>query len=180
MTKSLRLRKLSYTGYMPNEEYQKLGMKTFWVFLSDRSKIAILIGLIAFAFVKFKFPYAGWVALAFVLASVITAVITWIDYVGYGYQLGPDALKLRRGTFHKDETAIPYRQIQNIDIERPFLYVLSGTSKIVILTAGHEEKGGDAGDAESEGIIPIIDKDLAIKLQNELLSRANIQKVVQA
>ncbi len=165
---------------MPNEEYQKLGWKTFWVFLSERLKIAILIGFIALAFIVFKIPYAGWIALAFVLASIITAVITWVDYSGYGYQLGPDALKLRRGTFHKDETAIPYRQIQNIGIERPFLYVLSGTSKLVILTAGHEDKDSAAGDAESEGIIPIIDKDLAIRLQNELLSRANIQKVVQA
>ncbi|MFZ2049283.1 MAG: PH domain-containing protein [Minisyncoccia bacterium] len=167
---------------MPNEEYQKLGWKTFWVFLSDKSKIAVLIGFIALAFVVFKVPYAGWVALVFFLAMIITAIVTWIDYVGYGYQLGPDALKLRRGTFNKEEVAIPYRQIQNVDIERPFLYVLSGTSKIVILTAGHEDadakENGSKG--ESEGIIPIIDSKLAVSLQNELLSRANIQKVIQA
>lgn len=164
---------------MPNTGYKKLGWKTFWVFLSDKSKPAILVGVISWALLAFKVPYAGWSVLVFFLVAIGTAIVVWFDYSGYGYELGEDALRVKHGVFHKDETAIPYRQIQNVDIERPFLYVLSGTSRLVILTAGQEDKSGASADADSEGVIPIIDKDLAVELQNELLKKANIQKVVQ-
>ena len=131
---------------------------------------------------RFKIHYAGWAALVFLVAILITTLISWIEYSGFGYELGADAFRVKRGVFHKEEIAIPYRQIQNVDIERTLLYQMSGTSRLIILTAGHEDADAAANGskAESEGIIPVMDKHLATTLQTELLTRANIQKVVQA
>ncbi len=53
-----------------------------------------------------------------------------------------------------------------------------GLSRIVILTAGHEEDE-KPGDDDSEGILPALDKDLAEWMQAELLKRANVQKVTE-
>lgn len=166
---------------MPTEQYQKLGWKTFWVFLAEWTKGALIIGLVAVLFIVFKIPYAQYAALAFLLVLVVTVLIAWIEYRSYGFLMGEHAFRVRRGVIHKDEVAIPYRQIQTVNIERPLFYQIAGTSKLIILTAGQEDTDTEKGanHAESEGIIPVVDKELALKLQAELLGRANIQKVSQ-
>lgn len=92
-----------------------------------------------------------------------------------------DSLKIKRGIFSKTENAIPYRQIQNVDIERDLVFQMLGLSRLIILTAGHEDepKGVPYGSDESEGVIPAIDQKLAEYLQTELLKRADIEKTVQ-
>ena len=58
--------------------------------------------------------------------------------------LDDDALKIRRGILSKEETAIPYRQIQDVDIEQNISDRIWGVARLAILTAGHEEaKEGD-------------------------------------
>ena len=85
-----------------------------------------------------------------------------------------DSFKIKRGVFSKTENAIPYRQIQNVDIERSLTFQMLGLSRLIILTAGHEDespKRVSFGSDESEGIIPAIDQKLAGWLQTELLRR---------
>jgi len=167
---------------METEHYERLGWKTFWVFMMERMNIALVVGVIACAFVVFNLPLVGYAVWIFLIVFTVTLLVAWIEYASFAFLLAPDALKVKRGVIHKEEVAIPYRQIQNVDIERTFLYQLAGTSRLVILTAGHDDTDAtkEDGKAESEGIIPVIDKKLAARLQTELLSRANIQKVVQA
>ena len=93
--------------------------------------------------------------------------------------MSEDSFKIKRGIFNKVEDAIPYRQVQDVDIERSLLFLILGLSRVIILTAGHEDEKDTAGD-ESEGVIPAVDKSLAEWLQTELLKRADIQKTVQA
>ncbi len=183
---------VSHPG-VPEEKYHTLGKKTFWIFLLQRvhsSAIFLLVavGLFAIKGEAFlvKTPVgdlskyanaAAWAALAaFLIIFSITLFITWLIYHGYKFSLGEDALKIKKGVLNKEETAIPYRQIQNVDLERDLSFQMLGLSRIVILTAGEDEK--KSGDDESEGILPALDKDLAEWLQAELLKRANVQKVV--
>ncbi|MCX6722613.1 MAG: PH domain-containing protein, partial [Candidatus Staskawiczbacteria bacterium] len=103
-------------------------------------------------------------------------------YTNYVFLMTENYFKIKRGIFSKTENAIPYRQIQNIDIERSFIFQLLGLSRLVILTAGHEDekpKGASIGFDESEGIIPAIDQKLAEMLQTELLKRADVQRVIE-
>jgi uncharacterized membrane protein YdbT with pleckstrin-like domain len=164
------------------EHYERMGWKTFYVFMSERMKIALIAGLITFAFVFLNLPFAAYVVWVFLIIFTVTLLIVWVEYASFGFLLGADALKVKRGVIHKEEVAIPYRQIQNVDIERTLLDQIAGTSRLVILTAGHDDADADkeGGKAESEGIIPVMDKKLASRLQTELLSRASIQKVVPA
>lgn len=92
--------------------------------------------------------------------------------------MSDDSFKIRRGVLSKTENAIPYRQIQNVDIERNFMFQMLGLSRLIILTAGHEDEKPEERD-EAEGVIPALDQKLAVWLQTELLKKAEIQKVTE-
>lgn len=180
---------------VPQEVYHTLGKRTFLIFLFQRihtAAVFLLLTIVLFAlqgqsFLKNTFmgdlsPYAdlaAWIACGlFLVVFAITFLVAWLIYTHYKFLLGDDALKIKNGILNKKETAIPYRQIQNVDIERDLAFQMFGLSRIVILTAGEEEQ--KPGESESEGILPALDKDLAEWLQAELLKRANVQKVTEA
>lgn len=179
---------------VPEDVYHMLGKKTFWIFFLQRVHASFILLLLTIAlfvingqpflmtkqFVAYA-PYvmgAAWLcALLFVVVLAITLFICWIIYSRYKFCLGPDSLKIKRGFLNKEEVSIPYRQIQDVDIKRDLSFQMMGLSRIMILTAGHEDQS--ATDDDSEGILPALDKDLAEWLQAELLKRANVQKVTE-
>jgi len=176
------------------ESYRTLGKKTLWIFTMARIHATIVLLLVAvalFATSSTGFVSAGpfgdmhglvmsvaWIALAlFVVVGLITFFASWLIYVHYKFFLGEDSLKIKRGILDKEEIAIPYRQIQDVDIERDLMFQMMGLSRLIILTAGHEDE--KPSEDESEGVLPGMDKDLAEWLQGQLLKRANVQKVVE-
>ncbi len=180
---------------VPEEVYHMMGKKTFWIFFLERVHAAFIlllltIGLLILSGQSFlattqwgdltRWAVAAWeiCGLLFVAVLAITFFVTWLIYSRYKFCLGDDSLKIKRGVLDKEEVAIPYRQIQDVDIKRDLSFQMLGLSRIVILTAGHEEDE-KPGDDESEGILPALDKDLAEWLQAELLKRANVQKVTE-
>ena len=192
------LLKSCYTEFMenipaaPSSGYQKLGTRTLWLMLSNQTTPSIIIFIAAIVltvvqgngiFVKtiiapwsFYLVIGAWVL--FVLTFVITFLVAYLTYANYVFTLDADALKIKRGILSKEEIAIPYRQIQDVDVEQSISDRLWGVARLAILTAGHEEtKAGEEDD--SEGILPAIDRSLAESLQAELLKRADVQKVTQ-
>jgi len=176
------------------ETYRKLGRKTFWIFVFERiqAPVAFLVITVLFfalqgaSFIK-GLPFgnaqnymaiAAWGALDLcALTFLFVLLVSWLIYENYTFSLSEDALKIKRGIFAREEIAIPYRQIQDIDIEQGFTYRMIGVSRLVILTAGHEDE--KMADDETEGILPAIDSALAEQLQSQLLTRANVQTVVE-
>jgi uncharacterized membrane protein YdbT with pleckstrin-like domain len=170
--------------------YQKLGKRTLWLMLSGQMVtsviffIAAAVLLIAQENGAFsKTPIAAWssyivlgVWILFVLVFFVTFLVTYLNYANYLFMLDSDALKIRRGILGKVEIAIPYRQIQNVNIDQSFSDRLWGVARLAILTAGHEESKEDT----SEGVLPAIDRALAESLQTELLRRADVQRTTAA
>jgi len=172
-----------------------MGKKTFWIFFLQRVHAAVILLLLtiglfvvsqqsSLATTQFgdltRYAALGWelCGLLFIVALAITFFAAWLIYSTYKFCLGDDSLKIKRGILNKEEVAIPYRQIQDVDIKRDLSFQLLGLSRIVIITAGHEEDE-KPGDDDTEGILPALDKDLAEWLQAELLKRANVQKVTE-
>ena len=179
---------------VPQEVYHTMGKKTFWIFLLQRfhaAFILLLLSLVLFGVDGQAFlattpvgdlhsyvALGAWITLMlFVVVFAITFLVAWLVYTNYKYCLGDDSLKIKRGILNKEEVAIPYRQIQDVDLRRDLSFQMLGLSRIMILTAGHEDE--KPGDDESEGILPALDKDLAEWMQAELLKRANVQKVTE-
>ena len=183
------------------QRYQTLGKKVFWLFFLQISPAAFILLIISIIFFILSFQpfltntlgsdmqkYAlGATLIIFLISLLIIAgcfAFAWLTYINYVFLMADDSFKIKRGILNKAENAIPYRQIQNVDIERNFVFQMLGLSRLVILTAGHENEnakktGGYSN--EAKGIIPAVDQKLAKWLQAELLRRtrqAEIQKVV--
>lgn len=176
-------------------QQQRLGKKTFWLFVLNHSGptsglivIAILLFVLRDIATTAVIGHAGTgaslaallgliglvtIALA-ALSAGIALLVAWLIYKNYTFSLEEDSLRVARGVFGKEEITIPYRQIQDVDIERPLFFRLFGVSRLVILTAGREahEKTD-----ESEGVLPALDKDLAEYLRGVLTKRADVEEV---
>ena len=175
-----------------SSNYRKLGKRTLWLMLSEQMVPSVIIFIAAAVLsvaqgsgVFAKIHFAAWslyvvlgVWALFILAFVLTFLIAYLTYVNYLFALDDDALKIRRGIIAKEEIAIPYRQIQDVDINQSISDRLWGVARLAILTAGHEEaKEGEEDD--SEGVLPAVDRALAESLQTELLKRADVEKVTE-
>lgn len=184
-------------------QYQKLGIRTFWVFVLEYSGLAAFIFLLWLFLIiiegigipkVFSFASAYPVIISIINTGfawgVLIGLLLWIvallfaflgaglDYYGYQFFLDVDALKIKRGVINKDEISIPYRQIANVDVEQTFVHQLLGVSRVAILTAGHEDKNGDTNEDFSEGALPVIEKDKAEEMRDILIKRANVEKVM--
>ncbi|MFA6158422.1 MAG: PH domain-containing protein [Candidatus Paceibacterota bacterium] len=174
-----------------NSTYQELGRRTFWFFVSQRVVTGICFLFLALVLSVARAEHVvpvqavgtlrlvSWAFFAIALIALLTAFISSrLLYKSSGFMCSDDSLRIKRGIMTIQEVAIPYRQIQNIEIERTFRQRMLGLSRLVIYTASRDDEGGSK-DLREEGVIPSIDEDIAVRLQNELLKRANVQKVVQ-
>lgn len=173
-----------------NNVYQNLGPKTFWFFVSERSVTSIIFFvlalLLAIARVKFVSPdiagllrFASWGSLIIAIIAFLVAFISAkLAYKSLAFMLSEDALKIRHGVMTQEEKAIPYRQIQNIEIERSISQRFAGLSRVIIATATNDDPNTKS-EHEGHNILPAMDADVALRFQAELLKRANIQKVIQ-
>jgi uncharacterized membrane protein YdbT with pleckstrin-like domain len=182
--------------------YQKLGLRTFIVFVLENSMPALVliviwivlavvrIGGVDFLAANFFTAAAAPGALAnllnvallgafvlIVLAILFAVLLASIDYLTYHFMLDENALRIEQGLLNKSEISIPYRQIQDVDLEQSFIHMMLGVARVAVLTAGHEGKSPEDTSDDSEIALPIIDKPRAEIIRTELLKRANIEKV---
>ena len=165
---------------------QRLGRKTFWIFVLSNSKFAFGFLLVAVILAVARgyvgsnlidiFNYALIVAGAVFAATFLLAiVVAWLTYITYSFSITENAFKVKLGIFNKKETAIPYRQIQSVDLRQDVVAQIIGVSKLVVLTAGHDDND-KTGEAEID--FPVIDTEFAQNIQTELLKRAQTEKIV--
>lgn len=170
---------------------QTLGPKTYWLFFSQKVDMAAIFFVFAI-FLSFLgrttvvpleykriISIGSMTCLGITLISFFIALIaTRLIYKNHSFCLTADSLKIKEGVFSKQEIAIPYRQIQSVDITRSLFQQVMGVSRLVIITAGHDDLETEHN--EARGMMSVIDKELAEALQEELLRRADVQKIVQS
>lgn len=169
--------------------YMNLGERTFWLFLSE--KLSAAVGFLFIAIALSLVRESSYVSAGLVKPLALLGMASWavffvslvgafvaarLVYKNNSFCFAEDALKIRRGVFTKLEIAIPYRQVQNVEIERTLMQQMMGVSKVVIITAGTDNPATPRD--ESSSTMPVIDKEIAVGLQNELLRRADVQKVI--
>lgn len=171
-------------------QYQKLGIKAFWLSLAERLspsvgflmigiiiQVALTIGYVPEDLVSVT-AMAGVVVYAlFFLSLVVGSIWTWLVYINHMFTLDHDALKIRHGILTKVEASFPYRQIQHVEIERRLLFRFLGLSRLLIITSANDNPKTERNEAEA--VLPIIDKHIGQALQEELLKRTALQKTVE-
>jgi uncharacterized membrane protein YdbT with pleckstrin-like domain len=189
-----------------NKKYS-LGKRTFWFLYFKNGKIAtlIIIGFIAIIFSMYIGETGAW--FAYFLATNFNGIITkglltlWLSFGVFGmlvilfislyehfaqhkFMLDDHSFHVRRGIFMIKEKVIPYRHIQNVDIEQPYHYRLFGVARLNITTArldtfAEQDVDGDPKKAkkylshDKNNLIPIIDKKIAKELAHYLVSQGD-------
>lgn len=169
-------------------QYRTLGVKAFWLLLAERlspsigfviialmSNVALSLGYIPQDFVKVT-AMADIVLYGIFFVSLIVGFVwTWLVYSNHMFALDQDALKIKRGILTKVETAFPYRQIQHVEVERRLLFRMLGLARLMIITSANDNPKTERNEAEA--VLPIIEKDVAQALQEELLRLTGVQRV---
>lgn len=173
---------------------QKLGIKVFYYYLSRKTSVGILALVISIIIYSYKNVLISKVELLAPLEVSTTIVsyfiyglfsltaillifglfMSWINYISCDFTLDENAFNIRRGFFTKREVSIPYRQIQNINIEQSLSNKMLGIGKLVILTEGDH---GNTSGGNGEGVFQVIDYTLAHQVREFILQRTNLQIV---
>jgi uncharacterized membrane protein YdbT with pleckstrin-like domain len=166
-----------------NKKYT-LGKRVFWfLFIKHNIKpflvLGVLFGILYFINTQgFKAWFNTvdtvitidilnlWSA-ALIFSVIILVFVSTVErYIQHRFLLSEHSFHVRRGIFMVKEKVIPYRHIQNVDIDRPYHYRILGLSKLDITTART-----DNFEDEKTNLIPLIDKRLARKLSEFLISQ---------
>jgi len=109
-----------------------------------------------------------------IILMLMGVIVALIQYRNSIFVLDQFSLKFHRGFLNQTEISIPYRQIQDIDLVRTIQHRLFGVSRLVMITAGHEEaKEG----TETDTIFDPIDADLAEEIRTFLEKRIGVQVI---
>lgn len=172
---------------------QKLGIKVFYYYLSKRVVVGILLLVVSFFISSTKGALVTKMALIIPLTTSLTSanflvnglfvlsvllvlfgvVTSWINYISCKYTLDENALSIRRGILNKKEVFIPYRQIENINIDQTLNFKMMGISKLTIETAGGDNNNG----GEPEGVFEVIDSKIAKSIREYILQRMNTEPI---
>jgi uncharacterized membrane protein YdbT with pleckstrin-like domain len=170
---------------------QKLGIKVFYYYLSKKISIGLVSFFIFFVVSSLKKIMIAKIDYIFSLATatsitsyiinglliisivlvVAGALMSWFNYINCEFILDENALNIRRGFFTKKEISMPYRQIQNIDIEQTLNNKMMGVGRLVISTNDSSEE------EKAEGTFEVIDYNVAKEIREFILQRTNIQIV---
>lgn len=105
---------------------------------------------------------------------VIGLIVATLIYRFYTFTFEEFDLKLRKGILYREEISIPYRHMQDINILRGIFYQIFGVSKLVIDSAGHEERGEDN---KTDIVLEPIDFDVALEMRSLLQHRIGVQVI---
>lgn len=108
------------------------------------------------------------------LAVILGLLWSWWKFRNTTFSLQEFDLKMKSGVIQKREISIPYRHIQSVDILRGPIHQIMGLSKIVMLTAGHEEPNEKG---LTEVVLEPIDRAFAEDIRNALQERIGVQVV---
>jgi uncharacterized membrane protein YdbT with pleckstrin-like domain len=179
------------TSTTADTSYRKLGHKAFYILTLKKSTAAIcflvleiVLLIVQSSGILHSNPQinsllggAEFIVFLIFLVAIIAGLLAgYFSYIAFRYRVDGNGFLTERGVMSKQETSLPFRQIQNVDIEQSVIYRMMGVCNLVILTAGHEDKQ-DAGKNESEIVLPALDITVAHDLRTYLLERANVQEV---
>jgi uncharacterized membrane protein YdbT with pleckstrin-like domain len=117
------------------------------------------------------------VLLAFLLGTVslvMSFLTSHVNYRNYTFTFEEFGMRLKRGLWKTIEVTIPYRQMQSVEIERRMLHHLTGTSGLIINSAGYEDPGTDQ---ETDIVLDPIDMHLAEDVRVMLQRKIGVQVV---
>jgi uncharacterized membrane protein YdbT with pleckstrin-like domain len=120
---------------------------------------------------------SGIVPLLMVIAIAFAVIAAYVSYWSFRYKVEYNYLSFVKGIINRQKISVPFRQVQNVDIDQNFIYRIFGLVSLVILTMGNEDPQHMKKE-ESEIVLPPLNVREGTQLQKFLLDRSNIQRIV--
>lgn len=130
-------------------------------FLAEHADWYITVGMIS--------QWVLFTGISFFLVAYIRANVM---YSNYKFTLNEHGLHLSKGIFFVNEMTIPYQQISNVRIARPYSYRMMGLAKLDITTNG--DSGAPKDDKSDSFLLPVIDVKIARLLSQQLMTYATM------
>jgi uncharacterized membrane protein YdbT with pleckstrin-like domain len=171
------------------KEYQQFGRKTLFIFTLKRSPaIFYILFFLAILLAVPRFipdPYSEILAvylpviipiglIAAVGVFLIILSSAWLEYTHYGIIIGENNFKVKKGVLNVVEIGTPYRYVKEVRIQRTLSDQFIGVSSVIVEVLGEDE--GQKFSEESEIVLPCIDKDIAVQIQDSILKKSEIEK----
>jgi putative membrane protein len=122
------------------------------------SNVIYLIPALALSYKSIlEHPYIWLPGIAVVL--IILALFAFISFKVYRYRLTASNIEIRSGIFNKTHLNLPFSRVQNVKIEQPVYYRLSGHACVQLDTAGS---------AKNEAKLIALKLDLAQQLKAQI------------
>jgi len=103
------------------------------------SQFVVLIPALLFTFSSLReHPFIG-------IPALITFIALWLGVViwrfrAYRFRLTNDSVEIRSGLLQKSQLNLPFARIQNVKLEQPIYYRLSGYACLQLDTAGSSKQ----------------------------------------
>ncbi len=162
--------------------FYKFGRNVFLISLIRRL-LAVVLMMIAAIFIDAFLPIGpiiAYVFLGLIGYAGIVCLSAYYQYIYHEFKLDEYALIIRSGVINHREISIPYRQIQNVDMNTSFIEKLFGVSELFVLTSASEDRGEEGKKEETSAIFPLVNYTYAVELQRELLRRSDVEEVTAA
>ena len=143
----------------------------------DSSSLQILTQLLPTMDPNFNILSQVLIPALFFLAIILGGagvLINYLRYICFKFTLEEFGLRLRKGVLRVEEISIPYRQMQNVDVTRPLFYRILGLSRLVVLSAGHEQ--AEEGD-QTDTVFDPIDSEISEEIRTLLGRRIGVQVI---
>ncbi len=119
---------------------------------------------------------ASWLLMISIAVMIFAYMNALMHYQHYRFILDDNAFHLHRGLFFIRETTIPYHQISNVHIARPYHFRLLGVSELDIVTAADKSLSHTETKKTKEFLVPVIDARVARLLADQLVEYASRKK----
>ena len=119
-----------------------------------------------------------WLLLTAISFLILGLLRGWVMYRHKTFMVDRHALHLRRGLFRTRETRIPYQQISNIEMERPYHFRILGLAQLDVTISSGDRDTGRSADMR-EFLIPIIDAHLAHALAHHIITHTDKHAILE-
>jgi membrane protein YdbS with pleckstrin-like domain len=163
--------------HMDLTQSHRLGKRAYLIFFTQHLKLVLLSFLIVLLvwYEQNNLPadYAVYVlqlsVILFIFVLALRLVRTTFEYLGRSYKFDDEFFQVTEGYITRNEIAMAYHQIQNVNIKRSMMDRSMGVSQIIVVMSGTNTKG------EVDVVLPALDKHIARIIQKEIMRRSRRQ-----
>ena len=190
-----------------NGKYYELGRRVYWLFILQRSAPPLILLILSLFLYAVKGMLSGLfnpdiyggiysvqsaplgqigpllniivgiIAIIAVIAEIIGVVIAQLQYKASKIMLDDYSLKITRGIISREESELPYRRIESVELKQSAIDRMLNIGRLIIEMTGNIESDSVDKTRVGDETIPIMSYELARAVADVITDRAQIERM---